>query len=324
MSSTLVGALFTALVQSSSATTAIVITMADQGLITLEAGIALAFGANIGTCITALLASLGKPREALRAATVHVVFNVGGVIIWLPFISILASWVTAFSPSSPELEGTARLTAEVPRQIANAHTLFIIVNTLLFIGFTTQLGRFVQWLIPDKVEKETVIIQPVFLSEGPLGTPVLALQNVRLEIARTGDIVTEMFLCLRQAFLERDRKKLAEVRTMDDQVDVLEGDILRYLGALRIQELSEDESTELALSMKAADLFESVGDVIETELVDLGYRALEDGIETSETMRHLLRNLADKLSKSPGVGHKGSTRARSEGSRGGVNDEGGH
>jgi len=132
-----------------------------------------------------------------------------------------------------------------------------------------------------------------------------------------------MFLRLRQAFLERDRKKLAELRTMDDQVDVLEGDILRYLAALRIQELSEDESTELALSMKAADLFESVGDVIETELVDLGYRALEEGIETSETMRHLLKNLADKLSN-PGVDHKSSTRARSAGRTGGVNVEGGH
>ncbi len=120
----LVGALFTALVQSSSATTAIVITMAGQGLISLEAGILLAFGANIGTCITAQLAALGKPREALRAAVVHLVFNVGGVLIWLPFVSMLASWVVGVSPVHPELEGTARLAAEVPRQIANAHTLF--------------------------------------------------------------------------------------------------------------------------------------------------------------------------------------------------------
>lgn len=105
----LVGALFTALVQSSSATTAIVITMAGQGLISLEAGIALAFGANIGTCITAQLAALGKPREALRAAVVHLIFNVGGVLIWLPFISMLAIWVTGFSPTHPELEGTSTL-----------------------------------------------------------------------------------------------------------------------------------------------------------------------------------------------------------------------
>ena len=143
----LIGALFTALVQSSSATTAIIITMAGQGLLTLEAGIILAFGANIGTCVTAQLAAIGKPREALRAACIHLFFNVGGVLIWLPFITLLAYWVTIISPAYPELAGTSRVAAEVPRQIANAHTLFNIINTLLFIGFTNYLAKFVQWLI---------------------------------------------------------------------------------------------------------------------------------------------------------------------------------
>ena len=128
----ILGAGFTALVQSSSATTAIVITMAGQGFISLEAGIALAFGANIGTCVTALLASLGKSREALRASLVHLFFNFGGVLIWLPFIGVLATWVTGISPNYPELQGTAKLSKEVPRQIANAHTLFNVANTLLF------------------------------------------------------------------------------------------------------------------------------------------------------------------------------------------------
>ncbi|MEA2080056.1 MAG: Na/Pi symporter, partial [Pseudomonadota bacterium] len=95
----LVAAGFTALIQSSSATTGIVIVMASQGFITLSAGIALAFGANIGTCVTALLASIGKPREAVRAALVHVLFNVCGVLLWLGFIPYLAQFVTWFSPT---------------------------------------------------------------------------------------------------------------------------------------------------------------------------------------------------------------------------------
>ena len=97
----LVGALFTALVQSSSATTGIVIVMAGQGLISLETGIALAFGANVGTCVTALLASIGKPREAVRAAAVHVLFNVAGVLVWVGFIDQLAQLVTWISPTAP-------------------------------------------------------------------------------------------------------------------------------------------------------------------------------------------------------------------------------
>ncbi|HKJ20338.1 MAG TPA: Na/Pi symporter, partial [Woeseiaceae bacterium] len=90
----LVAAAFTALIQSSSATTAIVIVMAGQGFISLPAGIALAFGANIGTCVTALLAAIGKPREAIRAATTHILFNIAGVVIWVAFIDQLAEFVT--------------------------------------------------------------------------------------------------------------------------------------------------------------------------------------------------------------------------------------
>lgn len=292
----IVGALFTALVQSSSATTAIVITMAGQGLITLEAGIALAFGANIGTCITAQLAALGKPREALQAAMVHLVFNVGGVLIWLPFISVLAGWVAGISPTQPELEGTARLAAEVPRQIANAHTAFNLINTVIFIGFTGYMARLVERLVPVKVEEEKVIIRPKFLDDTLIETPALALQRVQLEAARMGEIVQQMFVDLRQAILNRQRDKLKEIRQMDDQVDVLEGEILRYLGAVRSRSLSEQESADVGLAMQVVDGFESVGDVVETDLVGLGYRLLDEDIQTSEAMRYLFRELGDKIS----------------------------
>ena len=146
----LIAALFTALVQSSSATTGIVIVMASQGFITLPAGIALAFGANIGTCVTAMLASIGKPREAVRAALVHVFFNVAGVLVWLAFIPNLAEIVLLISPVSADLPEAARLAADTPRQIANAHTIFNIANTLLFIGFVGVFASVVEKLVPDK------------------------------------------------------------------------------------------------------------------------------------------------------------------------------
>lgn len=291
----LFGALFTALVQSSSATTAIVITMAGQGLISLEAGIALAFGANIGTCVTAQLAAIGKSREALRAAMVHLFFNVGGVIIWLPFISLLALWVTGISPSHPELEGAARLAAEVPRQIANAHTVFNILNTIIFIGFTTYLARAVNKLVPDKAEVKKVIIEPKYLNDALIDTPTLALQAVRFEIARMAEITQKMFIGFRQGILQRQRAALEEVQKMDDQIDVLEGDIFKYLGTLRKQELSEQEGEELALAMKVTDELESVGDIIETDLVGLGYKVLDKDMQASDAISYLFEELGDKL-----------------------------
>ena len=226
---------------------------------------------------------------------VHLLFNVGGVLIWLPFISVLAGWVTGISPSHPELEGTARLAAEVPRQIANAHTVFNIANTLIFIGFTGYLARLVERLVPAAVEEEKVIIRPKYLDDALIETPALALQRVRLEIARMGDIVQQMLTGLRAGWLERDRGKLEEVQMMDDQVDVLESEILKYLGAIRTEALTEQESAEVALAMKVADGFESVGDVIETDLVGLGYRALDENLRASDAMRVLFTELGDKL-----------------------------
>lgn len=292
----LVGALFTALVQSSSATTAIVITMAGQGLISLEAGIVLAFGANIGTCITAQLAAIGKSREALRAACIHLIFNVGGVIIWLPFISLLASWVVNISPSHPDLVGASRLAAEVPRQIANAHTLFNIINTLIFIGFTNYLAKLVVWLIPHKKHaEEKLIIRPKYLDNTLIETPTLALQRVQLEIARMGEIVYQMLTEFREGSLRRDVNKLRAVQEMDDQVDVLEGKILRYLGTLRQQPLTEQESDYIELAMITADEFESIGDVIETDLTNLAYRTIHEKIQPTETIRHIHTKLGNKL-----------------------------
>ena len=109
----LVSAAFTGLIQSSSATTAIIIMLAKSGFISLDAGIALAFGANIGTCVTALLASIGKPREAVQTAMVHLTFNVAGVLLWVGFIDQLAALVTSLSPAHTDvLDATERLMAE--------------------------------------------------------------------------------------------------------------------------------------------------------------------------------------------------------------------
>nr|WP_321399304.1 Na/Pi cotransporter family protein [uncultured Desulfobacter sp.] len=294
----LVGAGFTALVQSSSATTAIVITMAGQGFISLETGIALAFGANIGTCVTALLATLGKPREAIRAAVVHVIFNVAGVLIWLPFISILAGWVLSISPTHAQLEGTARLAAEVPRQIANAHTLFNIVNTLIFISFTTQIARLAKWLVPDRPEQEKAAMKPAFINDSLIKTPTLALESVRLELSHLADLIAQMLGGIANTMLARDKDKLADVMEKGALVNALGDQILRYLALIRKQELTSEEVFDLTLAMRAVDQFANVGNVVGTEMVSMCRTALDEQVRLSETMRHLLNEIRNKIESS--------------------------
>ena len=271
----LAGALFTALVQSSSATTGIVIVMASQGLLSLPAGIALAFGANIGTCVTALLAAIGKPREALRAAMVHVLFNVLGVLIWLPFIKVLASLVAQISPRAPDLDGMARLAAEVPRQIANAHTVFNVVNTFLFIGLATQFARLVERLVPDRPIGEEDMVRAKYLDEALLATPSLALDRVRLEILHMGEYIGAMMEAILPAICTGSRESLLTVAAMDDAVDMLHGQVVTYLGRISQKQLTDQQTEEFLGLMEAANSLENVGDIIETNLVTLGLQRID-------------------------------------------------
>ena len=291
------GTLFTALVQSSSATTAVVIVMASQGFITLPAGIAIIFGANVGTCVTALLASIGKPREALRAALVHVLFNVVGVLIWLPFIGYLALAVTSISPAAAELSGATRLAAETPRQIANAHTIFNVANTVLLLGFSTQFARVVQRLVPDRPLDEEQMIRARYLDSELLSTPALALDRVRLETLHLGDQVREMMQAILPALFTGGREALEAVSTMDDRVDALHGQILTYLGKISQGSLTEEQTEEFLKLMEAVNDLENIGDIIETNLVALGTERVEQQFAISDATKEVITGFHAAVSK---------------------------
>ena len=282
----LVGAVFTALVQSSSATTAIVIVMASQGLLSLPAGIGLALGANLGTCVTALLATLGRPRAALRAAVVHVLFNLFGVLLWLPFIDLLAHLVVQLTPAGAG--AFASSATGTPRQIANAHSIFNVANTILFIGFSTPLARLVERLVPDRPLSSRPAVAARYLEPTLLSTPALALNAARLEILHLGEWVTSMLRASLPAILDGDRKVLATVEAMDETVDGLHGEVITYLGRLSRRELRTSETESLLQLMEAANSLESIGDIIETNLVNLGHERIDLQVQVSESTRRVL------------------------------------
>ena len=296
----LAGAVFTAIVQSSAATVGIAIALASEGLLALPAGIALALGANIGTAVTTAIMGIlsSKSTEAVRVSVVHVIFNVVGVALWLPLIWLLADIAVWISPSSPELAGTERAAAEVPRQIANANTLFNVINTLLFIGFTTWFARLAERLIRERAPEEGVIAQPEFLDEAALAAPTVALQQVRLELGRVGDIVIDMMKDFNRAIDDRDKARLEDMVRRDDQVDVLEEEIIKYLGQLRKGMLTEQESTEFQGLMTATDNLETLADVIETDLSSVARRALDLSTATGEETRAMLEELYVTVLKS--------------------------
>lgn len=290
----LVGAAFTAIVQSSLATTAIVIIMATQGLMTLEAGIAVTLGANIGTCVTALLAAIGKPREAVRAAVVHVLFNVLGVILWLGFIPELAWLAREVSPAYPELEGLTRMGEEIPRQIVNAHTLFNVANTLVFIGFVDAMARLVIRLVPDRPKVLPPDAQPLYLKDEIIRTPALALDSVQRELGHLGALVDRMLEPIIPAALTGTSGQLQRIAAMDSDVDALHEACVDYMRRIGGQELTQGQMDRYVRLLGMVNALENIGDIVETDLVVTGLRRIEGAVEVSAPTQHLIRDLHER------------------------------
>jgi phosphate:Na+ symporter len=283
-----VGMAFTALVQSSSATTGILIVMASQGLIALEPAIAIALGANIGTCVTAGLAVIGKPREAVRAAVVHTLFNVVGVLIWIAFIPQLAQLAEWMSPTAEGLSGMDHLAAETPRQIANVHTFFNLANTLLLVGFTTQIARLAEWLIPDRPIKPDEAMLPKYLDLSLLPTPSIALEAARLEIGRLGERVGEMVTAIMPAAISGSRWQLEKVAAMDKSVDALHIAIIDFLGKVSIANLTSRQSNELMQLAEVTNDLEHIGDRIATSMVTSAQKRIDEDVNVSPQTAKML------------------------------------
>ena len=234
----LAAALFTALVQASSATIGLAIVFASQGLVPLETGIAFVLGANIGTCITAGLAAIGKPREAIRASAAHVLVNIVGALLVLPFLGPFTELVRTLSPTAASGLTAAAQAAIVPRQIANAHTLFNVAISLLSLPFIPWIERVIVLLVPDKKSVDIPgSIKPRYLDESLLDTASLALGFARREVSRMGDLLEQMMAKVPAAVFGGNGETVAEIRALDDQVDALYTAITQYLAKIGQQNL---------------------------------------------------------------------------------------
>jgi phosphate:Na+ symporter len=293
----LIGAVFTALVQSSSATTAIVIVLASQELLSLEGGIALALGANVGTCVTAWLAAIGKSADARRAALVHVLFNVVGVLIWVGLIDqlvLIVEWMTR----EEGLSGLRSASVLVPREIANAHTVFNVINTALLIGLAHPMVWLVRKMVRDRPEAADAALQPRFLDDTLLGTPSLALDRVGMELARMGERVGNM-IGLAADMTAKGEIRHADLRSLDDELDALYLSINAYLGRVSVGRLSKREGDRVRLYVGAATLLENMGDELESrfadESVDRARLRKDFSPQTADRLAALLRQVGRHL-----------------------------
>lgn len=240
------GTAITALLQSSSATTGILIALASTGIIDIHLALPIIFGCNIGTCVTAMLASIGTNKTAHKAALLHLIFNLVGTVVFLPFLGLIANFVQTTSPG------------DVSRQIANAHTVFNIANTALLLPFTNYIIKFINKVIPndDEVEKAG----PKYIDERFLETPVIASGQVIKETIRMANKAKKNVELSMKAFIDGDENLVKQVYDNEKIINVLEESITTYLVKLAKCDLSDKEKDIVASTFHVIIDIERIGD----------------------------------------------------------------
>lgn len=224
-----VGTLMTLVVQSSSATVAVLQNFASQAgpdgvtsVIGLAGAIPILFGDNIGTTITAVLASIGQTKDAKRTAVAHCVFNISGTFLFIWFVGPFAKLIQMISPKGPEIE-------VISRQIANTHTIFNCVMTLVWVQLIWLMVKIVMRIIPDGRKEQYSLSEPLYLDEKLLGQPTAALQLMAKEVLHCSEIVRDMIRQTREALKNEEKKEIEDVHCKLDAVKSLHARITQYL-----------------------------------------------------------------------------------------------
>jgi len=271
------GAAFCALVQSSSATTAVAITLASQNLLSLNAGIAIIVGANIGTCVTALVATIGRSRAALRVAAAHVIINVSGAIAWALFISQLTDIARAMS------------SGDVSRQLANAHTVFNVSVAIVVLPLLTPLCRLLDKYIPDKIPQSSY--NP--LDDILLATPALALASTRNEIADLANYCAQNVRDAARVIHSGSLEGPELLERADDHVDERHAVLMTHLTAIGREPLSEQQTAELFVLIATIDDLENIGDVMEINLSRVAQQRLTHGLSVDASTTLFIDEIAE-------------------------------
>jgi len=263
----LIAAAFTALIHSSAATIGIALALAVHGLVPLDGAIHIVLGANIGTCSTALMASMRAPAEARRVAWAHSIFKVLGVLLMLPFLPLFERLVSSSG-------------SDLSRQIANAHTLFNVIMAACFLPFLGLFSKLLVKLVPESPEEKK--FGPKYLDDHVLGTPSLALGQATRETLRESDIVREMLIDSIKVFQVDDPGLINAIRDKDNLVDMLDRQIRLYLTRLSSSTLTEVHSRRAVGLLEASRDLESIGDIIDRNIMPLATKRITKGLMFSE------------------------------------------
>jgi phosphate:Na+ symporter len=275
----IIGTAFTIMMQSSSVTVGITMALGTAGLISFPTAVAFILGDNIGTTITAELASIGTNITAKRTARAHTMFNVIGVLYIFLLMPYFVKLVDTITPGSADFiitsaEGATKFSMEVgdapyiARHIANAHTIFNVVNNLLFLPLIAVLVKIVTWMVPGEEEKLEYHLK--YLDGKVISTPSIAIGEARDETIRMAKLAFDMLDEDMQVFFDGDIKRLENVRKMEDTVDMLQREITDYCVRISQESTTPEISREITSLINMVNNIERIGDHCEnlSELIE--------------------------------------------------------
>lgn len=276
-----IGLVMTAVLQSSSASTGILVALANTGSLPLSVAIPLLLGNNIGTCVTALISSIGTSRTAKKAAVLHLTFKIIGTVIFLVIpMGVVTQMVLKISPTTGA--------GVVAKQIANAHTLFNVVNTIILLPFIKYLVAFVNKIIPGEEEKEVIGLK--YIDERLLETPAIAFGQTTNEVVRMAEKAKENLGIAMDGFLNQNEDKIKSVYRNEKIINMLEHDITRYLVELSNSELGDEQRAELAAYFHVVNDIERIGDHAEN-IADLASEMISKDLKVSEEAIDEIKNM---------------------------------
>jgi phosphate:Na+ symporter len=282
----LVGALFTALIQSSSAFIGIMIVLASQGLLSLDASIPLLLGSNLGTPVTALLSSMKSDQEAKKVALAFLLVKLISVLIFAGWTKTMGELMMQWTPD-----------ASLQRMIANAHTFINLVMMLTLLPVTPQLARLVDLLMGKDRSKQVSVFAPRYLDNAVLQTPSLALNLAKQEIIRMGTLVQAMFSQILQPFLKKETHFLDAIYQHEKEVNFLRDSIKEYLVRINAEQGSRDRVNESFQMLYTLNEFEKIADIISESLASRAERWAVLNYTFSEEGKSDLNQFHEKIEK---------------------------
>lgn len=280
----LMGFAITAIVQSSSASMGMLIALASQGLIPITAALPILYGENIGTCVTSLISSIGASRNAKRAAIMHLTFNVIGSLVFMFLLSgPIVKVVTYLDPN------------DTARQIANAHTLFNILNVIILLPAAKLIVKLAMKLVPERESEEDDDLKAIkYIDDRMIETPSIALSNTVKETLRMGEKAKESLNLAMEALLEKSKDKVEVSFKREKLINELQKNIINYLLKLSKAPLNDDSREALDVLFNIVNDIERIGDHAEN-IAELAQTSIESQEEFSDEGKAELINMYNKV-----------------------------